>query len=142
SFARKMRAEIEICEGEKLIMIANGANGAPETIFSLPKPENCGKTYVLEINNLDAAEEENSPEFIASNCANFTYLCDAVNPPQPAQPAQLAAPAAPADKPIFGLTYNFDFAVGGNEYLLDDYERCDSACCLGCEVRNSVQNRS
>jgi hypothetical protein len=128
-FARKMRAEIEISENESLIANAksNGATGKVETIFMLPKPKNGVTRYVLEIDNLDEVEDKASPEFIVSNCANFTYLCDAVD-----------IPKLP-DKPIYGLTYNFDFTIDTSSGMDEDSERCDSACCLACEVRVDSQ---
>jgi hypothetical protein len=122
SFARKMRAEIEICENESLIASTKSNTGAIETIFRLSMPGNGLERYVLEIDNLDETEERASPEFIVSNCANFTHLCDAVDIPQQ------------TDKPIYGLTYNFDFTIDTNFGIGEDTERCDSACCVGCEV--------
>jgi hypothetical protein len=125
SFARKMRAEIEISEDKYLILNAKSQSSMFETVFKLSKPESDLKRYVLEIDNLDEVEEKHSPEFIVSNCANCRYLCEAIDFKDKSQNAE---------KKIFALSYNFDFTIDTDNGLGEDTERCDTACCIAAEV--------
>jgi len=125
TFARKMKTEIEIGQGKYLIAKAESSSGVFETLFCLPYPGDFGVNgYVLEVNNLDPVDllDITSPDHIVNNCANFTHLCEAIEVPHL------------VPHPVYGLTYNFDFVYLNDDELNEDVERCDDACCIGCEL--------